>query len=152
MDGLGTAVGSPAVAMSDGVAIVAWSDRPSSGDPWRLRWVRFRAGEAPGEASTFAPPAGGKGEQAMSPGLAALPGKRFLLTWTEGPTSRHDVRGLTLSEDGRAIGAPMNISSEGVNAGQGQAAVTSTGKGLVAFLESTDDGFRVVATPISCGM
>jgi hypothetical protein len=152
VDGLGGAVGSPAVAMNDGFAVVAWSDRPSPGDPWRLRWVRFKAGEAASEPNTFTPPAGGKGEQAMSPGLAAIPGRRLLLIWTEGPTSRHDVRGLTLSEDGTTIGAPMNISSEGVNAGQGQAGVTANGKGLVAFLESTDDGFQVLATPISCGM
>jgi hypothetical protein len=152
VDGLGVAVGSPAVAMNDGVAVVAWSDRPSPGDPWRLRWVRFKAGEAPGEPHTFTPPAGGKGEQAMSPGLAAIPGRRFLLVWTEGPTSRHDVRALTLSEDGVTLGAPLNISGEGVNAGQGQASVTAGGKGVVAFLESIDDGFQVLAAPIACGM
>jgi hypothetical protein len=152
VDGLGAAIGSPAVAMNDGVAVVAWSDRPSPSDPWRLRWVRFKAGDAPGEPITFTPPAGGKGDQAMSPGLAAIPGRRFLLVWTEGPTSRHDVRALTLSADGAILGAPMNISSEGVNAGQGQASVTASGKGLVAFLESIDDGFQVLAAPIACGM
>jgi hypothetical protein len=88
----------------------------------------------------------------MSPGLAAIPGRRFLLVWTEGPTSRHDVRALTLSADGAILGAPLNISSEGVNAGQGQASVTASGKGLVAFLESIDDGFQVLAAPIACGM
>jgi hypothetical protein len=152
VDGLGAAIGSPAVAMNDGVAVVAWSDRPSPSDPWRLRWVRFKAGDAPGEPITFTPPAGGKGDQAMSPGLAAIPGRRFLLVWTEGPTSRHDVRALTLSADGAILGAPLNISSEGVNAGQGQASVTASGKGLVAFLESIDDGFQVLAAPIACGM
>jgi hypothetical protein len=152
VDGLGAAIGSPAVAMNDGVAVVAWSDRRSPSDPWRLRWVRFKAGDAPGEPIAFTPPAGGKGDQAMSPGLAAIPGRRFLLVWTEGPMSRHDVRALTLSADGAILGAPLNISSEGVNAGQGQASVTASGKGLVAFLESSDDGFQVLAAPIACGM
>jgi hypothetical protein len=155
VDGLGPSVGSPAIAMNDGVVLVAWSDRASPDDPWHLRWTRFKAGEVPTEPKTFAPPAGGKGEQAMSPGIAAIPGKRFLLIWTEGPITRHDVRGLTLAEDGTPIGAPLTISSESGNAGQGQAAVTSDGSGVVAFLESSESaegGFRLAATPISCGM
>ena len=96
------------------------------------------------------PPAGGKGDQAMSPGLTALSHNRFLLVWTEGPPSRHEVRGLTLSSDGAPIGAPLTLSNENVNAGQGQPAATTAGKGVVAFLELTGDGFRVAATPIEC--
>jgi hypothetical protein len=37
VDGLGTAVGSPAIALSAGGVMVAWSDRASSDEPWRLR-------------------------------------------------------------------------------------------------------------------
>lgn len=151
VDGLGTAVGSPVVAISDGVVLAAWSDRPSSDEPWKLRWVRFQAGQVPGPANAFVPPAGGKGEQTMSPGLAALPGGRFLLVWTEGPQSGHDVRALTLGPDGAPIGAPLTISTPGVNAGQGQAAVTESGAGVVAFLQTGGSGFEVVATPVSCG-
>jgi hypothetical protein len=150
VDGLGPAVGSPAVAISDGAVMVAWADRPTSDDPWRLRWVRFRAGDAPGAPATFTPPAGGRGEQTMSPGLAGLPGGRFLLVWTEGPTSAHDVRALTLANDGSPLGPPLVISNEGVNAGQGQAAMTAAGKGVVAFLESGAGGFEVAATAIVC--
>lgn len=149
--GSGAAVGSPAVAINDGVAVVAWADRAAPDDPWRLRWVRFKVGEAPGEPGTFTPPAGGKGEQAMSPGLTAVPGGRFLLVWTEGPATRHDVRALTLSREGQPIGKPLDISRRSVNAGQGQAAVNTSRQGLVAFLESSGDGFQVVATPIACG-
>jgi hypothetical protein len=150
VEGLGTAIGSPAVAMSGSTVLVAWADRSSSDEPWRLRWTRFEAGGAPGATQTFTPPAGGKGEQAMSPGVAALPGGRFLLVWTEGPASGHDVRALTLGADGAAIGAPLVISNVGVNAGQGQAAVTAAGRGVVAFLESSGSGFQVAATPIVC--
>ncbi len=149
--GAGVAVGSPAVAINDGVVVVAWADRSGPTDPWRLRWVRFKAGETPGEPGTFTPPAGGKGEQAMSPGLAAVPGGRFLLVWTEGPATRHDVRALTLSREGQPLGKPLDISRKSVNAGQGQAAITAARQGLVAFLESADGGFQVVATPIACG-
>jgi hypothetical protein len=151
VDGLGTAVGSPVVALSNGVVLAAWSDRPSSDAPWKLRWVRFQAGQAAGPANAFMSPAGGKGEQTMSPGIAALPGGRFLLVWTEGPQSGHDVRALTLGPDGAPIGSPLTISTPGVNAGQGQAAVTESGAGVVAFLQTGGSGFEVVATPVSCG-
>jgi hypothetical protein len=86
----------------------------------------------------------------MSPSLAVLPDQRFLLVWTEGLPSDHEVRALTLSVDGNAVGAPLNISDKGVNAGQGQAAVTTSGRGVVAFLESFGGGFRVAVTPIAC--
>jgi hypothetical protein len=148
--GLGPVVGSPAVAISDGVMMVAWADRATSDDPWRLRWVRFKAGSSPGEPSTFVPPAGGKGTQAMSPGLTALSGGRFLLVWTEGPTSEHDVRAQTLSPEGRPIGAPLVVSSAATNAGQGQGAVNANGQGIIAFLESRGDAFEVAATSIAC--
>jgi hypothetical protein len=149
--GLGSAVGSPAVAINDGVVVAVWADRASSNDPWHLQWVHFKAGEAPGDPDTFVPPMSGKGAQAMSPSVATVSGGRFLLVWTEGPTSRHDVRALTLSSDGQPLGKPLAVSMKKANAGQGQAAVTAARQGLVAFLESTDSGFQVVATPIRCG-
>jgi hypothetical protein len=150
--GSGPAIGSPAIALQDGVAFVAWADRASQDEPWRVRWARFRQGEAPGEPVTLVPPGGGSSEQTMSPTIIAVPGRRFLLVWTEGPQARHDVRALTLSEDGTPIGAPLVVSAQGSNAGQAQAAITSSGRGLIAFLESTDDGFEVTAAPIACGV
>jgi hypothetical protein len=152
VDGLGGGVGQPALAISDGVVLTAWADRATASDPWRLRWVRFKAGDTPGTPGTFVPPAGGQGEQAMSPGLTAVPGGRFLLVWTEGPPTRRDVRALTLSRDGQPLGPALVISNPGINAGQGQAAVTTTQRGLVSFLESASGGFAVVATPIACAM
>jgi hypothetical protein len=71
--------------------------------------------------------------------------------WTDGPAARHDVRALTLSHDGVPLGKPLDISNRSTNAGQGQAAVNAARQGLVAFLESADGGFRVVATAVSCG-
>jgi hypothetical protein len=150
--GLGTAVGSPAVAINSEVVLVAWADRASSDDPWQLRWVRFRSGDAPGTPSLFSPPPGGPGEQAMSPGVTALSGGRFLIVWTEGPPSAHQVRALTVSSAGVALGAPLLVSGDGLNAGQGQAAVNANGQGVIAFLESRGQRFEIAATPIACGM
>ena len=148
--GLGSGVGSPAVAVDERVVFVAWADRPTPEDRWQLRFARFKAGEAPGPPKTFTPPPGGKGQDAMSPGLTVLPGQRFLFVWTEGSPNDHEVRAMTFSTDGTPVGAPLNISNTGVNAGQGQAAVTSDGRGVVAYLESFAGGFRVAVTPIAC--
>ncbi len=150
IEGLGPVLGSPAIALNEGVGLLAWADRPSSDELWRLRWVRFKVGEAPGAPSTFEPPPGGNGEQAMSPGLTVIPGGRFLLTWTQGPISVHEVRALTLSAEGAPVGAPLTVSTPGANAGQGQAAVTPGGRGLVAFLEAGANGFQVAVAPIVC--
>jgi hypothetical protein len=149
--GLGQTIGAPAIALENGTVMVAWADRATAAEPWRLRWAHFRAGQTPGDPEIYTPPAGGKGEQAMSPSIAALPGDRFLLVWSEGPPSRHSVRAQTLSGQGLPLGPALEISTEGANAGQGQAAVTTSGKGVVAFLQSVEAGFELSATPIACG-
>jgi hypothetical protein len=152
--GLGPTVGSPTVAIDDGVVMLAWADRPSPEVPWRLRMTHVKVGDAPTEATIFAPPAGGPGGHAMSPSLAALSGGRFLLVWTEGPVSQQRVRGMTLGLSGEPLGKVLEISVEGVNSGQGQAAVVASpqGKGVVAFLQASKDGFEVAVTPIACGL
>jgi hypothetical protein len=152
VDGLGGTVGAPAIAVNDGAGIMVWADRASTDDPWRLRWVRFTEGEAPSTPQLFAIPPGGNGDQAMSPGLAVIPGGRFLVTWTQGPTSLHEVRGLTIWADGTPLGGPLTISSRGSNAGQSQAAVAPDGSGIIAYLESSSSGFQVAVASISCGM
>jgi hypothetical protein len=153
IEGLGTTIGSPAVAIDGGVVMIAWADRASPDAPWGLRIAHMKAGDPPGEPVSFTPPPGGPGGHVMSPGLAAVPGGRFLLVWTEGPTSRQRVRGLTVTHSGQPIGKPLELSNEGINSGQGQVAVTASpgARGVVAFLEATADGFEVAATPIACG-
>jgi hypothetical protein len=89
----------------------------------------------------------------MSPALAALPGQRFFLAWTEGPMSRQRVRGVTLTRSGQPLGKPLEISNEGVHSGQGQIAVTASpeARGVVAFFAATADGFELAVRPIACG-
>jgi hypothetical protein len=151
--GLGTTIGSPAVAIDGGGVLIAWADRASSDEPWRLRIAHMKAGDPPDEPATFTPPPGGPGGHVMSPGLAALPGRRFFLVWTEGPTSQKRVRGITLTLSGEPVGRPLEISNEGIHSGQGQVAVTGSpgARGVVAFLAATEDGVEVAATPIACG-
>jgi hypothetical protein len=148
--GLGVAVGSPTLAVTGDVALVAWADRRETTDPWGVRWLTWTPGNPPNPPQEFAIPAGGLGEQAMSPAVTGMSGERFLMVWTEGPVSSHQVRALTLSSDGAPLGPPLTISAEGVNAGQGQVAVTAEGHGVVAFLASNGAGFEVVANPVEC--
>jgi hypothetical protein len=153
IEGLGTTIGSPAVAIDEGVVIIAWADRASSEEPWRLRIAHMKAGDPPGEPATFTPPPGGPGGHVMSPALAALPGQRFFLVWSEGPTSLQRVRGVTLTRSGQPLGEPLEISNEGVHSGQGQVAVTASpgALGVVAFLAATADRFELAVRPIACG-
>jgi hypothetical protein len=151
--GLGPQIGSPALGVSGATAMVVFADRASTNDPWMLRFVRWHPGQAAGEAETFSIPPGGLGEQAMSPGVTGVAGNRFLLAWTEGPVSSHQVRAQTLTTSGDALGAPMTISGDGVNAGQGQLAILPDGRGLVAYMASPAGATaQVVATPVACPM
>ncbi len=150
VQGLGPQVGSPAIAVSGDRVMIAWADRASKEEPWMVRYVTLRAGEDATQAKAFTPPAGGLGGDTMSPSLASLGAGRFLIVWTEGPVSSHQVRGVAFA-DGGAVGDAFTASAEGVNAGQGQVAVTEGGHGVVAFLSSTGPkSFGIAAAPIQC--
>ncbi|MBX3223424.1 MAG: DUF4339 domain-containing protein [Labilithrix sp.] len=147
--GLGQ-VGSPAIAASGDSVIAAWADRTGAGADWTIRWTKIKIGSATEEATPFALPEGGLGEHAMSPSLAALGGGRFLLAWTEGPVSNHQVRAITIGADGSPSGAPIAISAPGDNAGQPAAVVGPDGRGAIAFLSARGKALEVHAAPITC--
>jgi hypothetical protein len=149
ISGLGQ-VGSPAIAASGEHVVVAWADRAGTGDEWKIRWTKVKIGSATEEATPFTLPEGGLGGQAMSPSVASLGGGRFLLAWTEGPVSNHQVRAITIEADGSPSGSPLAISASGVNAGQPAAVVGADGRGAVAFLAARGKALEVHATPISC--
>jgi hypothetical protein len=149
--GLGPQIGSPALGASGKTIMMAWADRAAATDPWGMRLLEWNRGEAPGGPHAFSIPAGGLGEQAMSPGLAGLSGGRFLIAWTEGPVASHQVRAETIGASGDALGPPLTISADGVNAGQGQVALLPDGKGLVVYMTSpAGSTAAVVATPVAC--
>jgi hypothetical protein len=143
-------VGSPALAASGEHVIVAWADRAGSDDDWGIRWTKIKIGTSTQEAMPFTIPEGGLGGQAMSPAIASLGGGRFLLAWTEGPVSNHQVRALTFDADGSPSGSPLSISTSGVNAGQPAAVVGPDGRGLVAYLAAKGKSVEVEATPVIC--
>jgi len=146
--GLGQ-VGSPAIAASGDHVIAAWADRAEEAE-WNIRWTKVMIGGTTSEAKSFTLPGGGLGGQSMSPSLASLGGGRFLLAWTEGPVSNHQVRAITIDASGAPSGSPMDISSPGDNAGQPAVVVGPDGRGAVAFLAAKGKSLEVHATPISC--
>jgi hypothetical protein len=147
--GLGQ-VGSPTLAESGNRLIVAWADRATAQDDWQVRFTKVTVGGTADDATSFAIPDGGLGSQAMSPSVAPLGGGRFLLAWTEGPVSNHQVRAITIGADGAPSGLPLAISAAGINAGQPSAVVGPDGRGAVAFLAARGKALEVLATPISC--
>ncbi|HEX4517304.1 MAG TPA: hypothetical protein VH054_27350 [Polyangiaceae bacterium] len=153
VDGLGTTGGAPVIAASGERLMIAWSDRSQPTETWHLRTASFKIGDTDAQPHAFNVPPGGLGEQTMSPDLTALGGGRFLLLWTEGTTT-HQVRGAVLDEG--SVSSAFAVSPDGVDAGQGQAAViegdASQWKGVAAYLSSTSPGFyEAVAAPIKCG-
>lgn len=149
VSGLGQ-VGSPAITASGDRVIVAWADREGADADWGIRFAQVKIGGAASEAKAFTIPEGGLGGQAMSPSLASLGGGRFLLAWTEGPVSNHQVRAQIIGVDGSPSGSPLSISAQGVNAGQPAAAIAPNGRGVVAFLAAKGKGLEVHATAIRC--
>ncbi|MCW5837727.1 MAG: hypothetical protein KIS78_35365, partial [Labilithrix sp.] len=149
IEGLGQ-VGSPALAASGDAVIAAWADRSGADEDWAVRWTKITVGRSTDEATPFTIPDGGLGGQAMSPSLASLGGGRFLLAWTEGPVSNHQVRAITIGADGAPSGAPISVSAPGINAGQPAAAVGPDGRGTIAFLAARGKSLEVHAAPITC--
>jgi hypothetical protein len=149
---LGTQVGAPTLAALGSALLVAWADRAAASDPWSVRLAHWSVGDGEPAVSTYAVPPGGLGSNAMSPGLAAVGADRFLLAWTEGPVSGHQVRAQTLSRTGAPVGEALTVSPTGLNAGQPQPSVLADGRGVVAFVAAKGRNYDVMASPVTCAV
>jgi len=145
----GSPVGTPTVAVNGESVAVAFADRASSDEPWSIRIGSAPLGSFPATTSRFAVPSGGPGGAMLAPALSGLPDGRWLLVWTEGSGGAHDVRGATLGADLSPQGAALTISREGSNAGQGAVALRA-GRGLVAYLALTEEGYEIWGTSVDC--
>jgi hypothetical protein len=146
----GAQVGSPSIDARGGEAIVAWAQRDGAAAPWTVRWMRWRPGVLIEKPRALVLPPGGPGERAIAPSVAALDGGRFLLAWTEGAASRHQVRAQAFDEGDRPWGEAFDVSPPGSIAGQEQIAMADGSTGAVAFLSGRGRGFELVAAPIAC--
>jgi hypothetical protein len=145
----GSPVGTPTIAVNDQSVAVAFADRASSDEPWSIRVGTAPLGSFPTSTTPFVAPPGGPGGATLAPALAGLPDGRWLLVWTEGSGGAHDVRGVTLGADLTPIGSALTVSREGSNAGQGAVALRK-GRGLVAYLALTEEGYEVWGTGVDC--
>ena len=139
--------GELALAASDGVVMVAWGDRFGAANRLGVQWARWVPGQAPTAARTFDREIEG---EVLSPSLAGISGGGFLLSYTERTVYDSRVNAQAIDSIGAPIGAPLTISADKSGAGWGNGAVTTDGRGVVAFLAPSDSGFEVVATPIAC--
>ena len=145
----GSPVGTPTIAVNGQSVAVAFADRASSDEPWSLRVGTASLGSFPTTTTPFAVPPGGPGGATLAPALSGLPDGRWLLVWTEGSGGAHDVRGVTLGSDLATVGSAFSVSREGSNAGQGAVALRA-GRGLVAYLALTEEGYEVWGTGVDC--
>jgi len=136
----------PALATSDGEVHVVWGEKKEPDASWSLGGASV---DREGMARSFLLPQQEGIGDSMFPTLAPIDGGHFLLAWTKGTTQANEVRAATLDSRGAPLGSPVTVSS-GRDGGWGRPAVTSDGRGAVAFLTPTDTGFAVATTPMSC--
>ena len=148
--GTGEKVGSPAIAVSDDTWLSVFADRTGEA-PWGLRMFGAKVGATAFASKAFALPKGGPGGGVISPSLVSLGSGMFLLTWTEGPDKGHQVRAQVLDSSGEPSGEPFAVSPAGTDAGQARGAVDASGKGVLAYFAAKEEGYRLVAVPLSCG-
>jgi hypothetical protein len=142
-------VGTPGVSLSDGVALVSFSARPSPDAPWRIRMAALRPDAKRATTSLFEVPSGGPGEPAISPATDALPDGRFLMVWTEGASGSRDVRAEVLDANLVAASSPVTLSPEGSNAGKG-VPFTDGSRALVVFYVKNDSSQQLWGATLKC--
>jgi len=89
---------------------------------------------------------------AQGPVDVELPDHRHLVAWTEGTVETGlRVRVRTVGADGTTE-APIDLGYEGTAIGQPAVAVTRSGNGVIAFVESNGAGFELVAVRMTCAI
>lgn len=148
--GSGGKVGKPSVASNGREYGVVFADKPNGqGTTIEIRWSHGPVGEPLPEASVVTIPDGGPGGNAIAPSLAALPGGRWLLMWTEGPGGRQTLRAQTYDANYQPIGAALRVSPATGSFGQGMPAVIDD-KAVVLFLLASSRSYEVWGTVLQC--
>ena len=140
-------LGTPVIAGSSAGALIAFAGRETASSPWKVYVSLSKPGAQPGPARELtAGSAGG----AISPALAALPGDRWLVQWTEGSSAQYHVHVQTFGSDLQPIGASIAVSPKGANAGQG--ALTTSAEGAATlFILTTAGHDELWGATLACG-
>jgi hypothetical protein len=141
------AQGEMALAASDGVVMVTWSNRESPGSPASLTSSRWVPGQEPTTPRLFQARSEG---DALSPTLAGIGGGSFLLVYTSRDGWDSRVVGQAIDAGGEPLGTPFTVSTDHAGAGWASTAVGEDGRGVAAFLAPAGSGFELMATPIVC--
>jgi len=89
-------------------------------------------------------------EGAIAPSLVSLGRGAFLLAWTGGPASAHQVRAQVIDGAGVPAGDAFDVSERGANAGQARGAVNEAGRGALVYFAAKDADYELLAAPIVC--
>jgi hypothetical protein len=83
--------------------------------------------------------------------VVPIGGERFLRLSVDGGVESHQLRAQVFASSGEAVGPSLDLSPQGGSViGRASVAIAPDGDGLVTYIASTDDGFDVLGTPISC--
>ena len=150
--GLGR-TGVPSVAVSGDDWLVVYADRFDAAGPWSLRLFGGKLGGAGGASApkTFDLPKAEASDGAIAPALVSLGRGAFLLAWTGGPASAHQVRAQVIDGAGVPAGEAFDVSERGANAGQARGAVNAAGRGALVYFAAKDTDYELLAAPIACG-
>jgi len=124
-------LGTPVIAGGSAGALIAFAGRDAPNAAWKLYVSLTKPGNPPGAARELT---AGSGSGAISPALAALPGDRWLVQWTEGSSAQYHVHVQTFAADLSPIGSSISVSPKGANAGQGTIATFADGAASLFIL------------------
>jgi hypothetical protein len=108
--------------------------------------------EATGEPLDLDGPVPGQDADIARPIVARIDTQRSLVAWTSGSIyAGMDVRMQTIGKYGEPLGAAIILPHEGSAFGRPTVAVSPSGRAVIAFLDSSEHGFQVVASSLDCG-
>jgi hypothetical protein len=139
-------LGTPMIAGTSRGALVAFAGRDTADGAWKLYVSQSKPGAPPGPARALN---AGDGGSVISPTLAALPGDRWLLQWTEGTSGQYHVHVQSFADDLSPIGQSVLVSPKGANAGQGSLATFANGA-LTLFILTTAGHDELWGATLSC--
>jgi hypothetical protein len=85
------------------------------------------------------------------PVVAPVDSERSVVVWNAGSIyTGEDVHVMMVDRHGNSIGAPVTLATDGRAFGTPTVAVGPSGRGVVAFLQSGDHGFELVAVSLDC--
>ena len=136
VEGAPKSLGTPNVAVFGEQALVMFSARADKSEPYRIYVASAAPGKLAGPAHALELPPEGGG--AIAPSLAALPGQRYLLQWTDGNVGQYQVHVRIFDSELKPLGEPLLVSAKGANAGQGT--IVTTASATVSFFIQTTAG------------